>query len=113
MIRALRFLALFTALFVVTVRSLSGFPAAASCVALAVTGVTEACPADDQPREQDSLAPVAANDSDDDADPVVAPSPPRIRLLSDGKAFAADCGALAAERALPSHAPSLDRPPRA
>ena len=111
--RALRFLALFTAFFVVSVRCLGGFPAVLSCASLPTSGVTEACPPSEVPREDDSLAPVAIDDSDDDADPVVAASPPRIRLLSHGDASGADRGALAAERALPSHAPSLDRPPRA
>ena len=110
--RALRFLALFTAFFVVSVRCLSGFPQVLTCVAPSTFGVTQACPPSEDPREEDSLAPVAVDDSDDDADPVVAPSPPRIRLLREGVAPGAECGALAAERALPSHAPSLDRPPR-
>ena len=111
--RALRFLALFTAFFVVSVRCLSGFPSVLTCVALPISGSTQACPpSDNEPREEDSLAPVAVEDLDDDADPVVAPLAPRIRLLGDGQAPVAECGALAAERALPSHAPSLDRPPR-
>jgi hypothetical protein len=111
--RALRFLALFTALFVVTVRCLSGLPLAVACAALPESGASEASAPTDQPREQDSLAPVAVDDSDDDADVAVAALPPRIRLLTDGEAPAVDCGALTAERALPSHAPSLERPPRA
>jgi len=110
--RALRFLALITALFVVTVRCLSGFPLAATCVAALAAGATEACPASDQPGEQDTLAPVALDDLDDDVDPVVAPSPLRIRLLTEREPTGADCGALVAARALPSHAPSLERPPR-
>ncbi|MEI9954553.1 MAG: hypothetical protein WDO74_37695 [Pseudomonadota bacterium] len=112
MIRAFRFLALFTALLVVSARCVSGFPLAV-CVALPEPGATEICPPSDQPHEQDTLAAVALDDSDDDADPVVAPSAPRIRLLRDGALAATDCGALAAERALASHAPSLERPPRA
>ena len=111
--RALRFLALFTALFVVSVRCLSGFPLAAGCVALSDATALEFCPASDEPREDDTLAPVAIDDSDDGADAVLAPSEPRIRLLTHGGATGQECGALAAARALPSHAPSLDRPPRA
>ncbi len=112
MTRSLRVLALFTALFVVTVRCLSGFPVAALCVAPPAAEAAEGCQASDQPREQDTLAPIALADSDDDADSVVVPSPPRIRLLSEGESSAAHCGVLADERALPSHAPSLERPPR-
>ncbi|MEI9940681.1 MAG: hypothetical protein WDO69_25995 [Pseudomonadota bacterium] len=112
MTRALRFLALFTALFVVTVRCLSGLSLPSACVAVPEAGATEVCPASDQPREEDTLAPVAMDDADDGADALIAPTPPHIRLLAHGEASAADCGALAADRALPSHAPSLERPPR-
>ena len=110
--RALRFLALFTALFVVAVRCSSGLPLAVACVALPGSGVDEACAPSEQPREQDSLAPIPVDDSDDDSDPVIASSAPRIRLLSDGEPSGAECGSWAGERALPSHAPSLERPPR-
>ena len=110
--RALRFLALFTALFVVTVRCLSGFPLATACVALSEAGASEICSASDEPREEATLAPVAVEDSDDGADAVIAPSEPRIRLLTHGQASGVDRGALAAARALPSHAPNLERPPR-
>ena len=112
-IRALRFLALFTAFFVVTVRCLSGFPLPAACMALPEVGGSELCPASDAPREQDTLAPVAVDDADDGADAAIAASGARIRLLTHDQASATDCGASAAERALPSHAPSLERPPRA
>jgi hypothetical protein len=111
--RVLRFFALFTALFVVSVRCVSGLPLAALCVAGAL-GSAEAHPCSDEPREQDALAPVAVDDSDDDADPdpVVASTAPRIRLLSDGEPCAAECAAMEAEPSLPSHARSLERPPR-
>jgi hypothetical protein len=111
-IRALRFFALFTAFFVVSVRCLTGLPLAAVCVALPSGGVSEACPSSDLPREHDSLAPVTLEETDDDESPVVAPSMLRIRLLSDAQASGADRGALKAQRVLSSHAPSLERPPR-
>ena len=113
MTRALRFLALFTALFVVAVRSLGGFPLVAECGALMVSGASELCPASDEPREEDTLAPVTMDDSDDSVDALITPAPVRVRLLTYREPSAAECGVLAEERALPSHAPSLDRPPRA
>ncbi len=113
MTRALRILALFTAVFVVSVRFLGAFPVAAECVALAAGGATEVCPASDEPREEDTLAPVAMEDSDDGSDALIAPSPLRVRLLTAGEPTGNKCGVLAADRALASHAPSLDRPPRA
>jgi hypothetical protein len=111
--RVLRFLALLTALFVVSVRCLSSFPLAAVCAAAGPDSAAERfCPLTDEPREDDTLAPVSMDDSDDAADAAIAPAPPRIRLLTHGAASAADCGALAAELALSSHARGLDRPPR-
>jgi hypothetical protein len=109
----LRLLALFTALFVVSVRCLSSFPVAAACAALLEPGVNQLCPVSDEPREEDTLAPVAMDDADDGADAVITPTSPSIRLLTYGAASGADCGALAADRALSSHARGLERPPRA
>jgi len=109
---ALRFLALFAALFVVSVRCLSGFPSAVVCTALPALGASELCPASDEPREHDSLAPVAVDDSDDANDPLITPSPLRVRLLTDAEPSGAERGVLASDRALASHAPSLERPPR-
>jgi hypothetical protein len=112
--RALRFLALFTALFVVTVRCLGGFPWPEACFAVPDSGTVEACPASDGPREQAAFAPVAVDDREDDgSDVVITPSPPRVRLLTHGAPSGAERGMLARERALTSHAPSLERPPRA
>jgi|GEM_PF-1355547 len=110
--RALRFFALFSAFFVVTVRCLGGFPLVAACAALPGVGVAEICPASDQPRGDDTLAPVAIDDAEDGSDAVLAPTEPRIRVLTHGKLAGPECGALAGSRALPSHAPILDRPPR-
>jgi hypothetical protein len=111
--RALRFLALFTALFVVTVRCLSGYPWAEACVALADAGTSEICPASNEPREHDSLAPIEVDDTDDGSDAVIVASPLRVRLLTHGAPAGKECGISAGARALTSHAPSLERPPRA
>jgi len=105
-------LALFTALFVVSVRCLSGFPLAVACAALPDLGADQLRPVSDEPREEDTLALVAMDDSDDDSDVVITPAQPSIRLLSHGEPSGADCGALAADRALSSHARGLERPPR-
>jgi len=111
--RALRFLALITTLFVLGVRCLGGLPLVAVCAALPAAGVVEACPPCDEPREQDALAPIAFGDvDDDDAEPVVVPFPPRIRLLNDADPRGAESGAWAAQRVLSSHARNLERPPR-
>ena len=114
-IRALRFFALLSALFVVAVRCLGGFPLALVCVDAVVQGEgARACPAPDQPAEQDSLAPVAlADDADDGAEPAVTPAPVEIRLLGYAGSAGIGCGTLVAQCALPSHAPNLERPPRA
>jgi len=114
-IRALRFFALLSALFVVAVRCLGGFPLALACVDAVVQGDgTQARPASDQPAEQDSLAPVAfADDADDGAEPAVTPAAVNIRMFGEAESEGMACGTLVAQRALPSHAPNLERPPRA
>ena len=113
MTRALRLFALLTAFFVVSVRCLSGFPLTVACAALPDFGADQLCPLSDEPREEDILAPVVMDDADDGADALIAPPPPRIRVLKHGHAAGAERGALAADRALSSHARSLERPPRA
>jgi hypothetical protein len=75
--------------------------------------VIECSPASDQPREQDALAPVAIDDSDDGSDALIAPAPPRVRLLTYGESAGSERRPWVSERALMSHAPSLERPPRA
>jgi len=105
-------LALFTALFVVSVRCLSGFPLVAACAALPDFGTDQLCPLSDEPREEDTLAAVVLDDSDDGADALVTPGEPRIRVLTHGENSGADCGASAADRALASHSRDLERPPR-
>jgi len=111
--RVLRLLALFTAFFVVSVRCLSGFPLTVACAALPDFGADQLCPLSDEPREEDTLAPVLMDDTDDGADALLTPSQPRIRVLTYGNASGVDRGALAAARALSSHARGLERPPRA
>ena len=113
MTRALRFLALFTALFVVTVRGLGGLPSNAGRATPTAAEATQVSPASDEPGQQDALATIDLDDSDDEIDALVAPSPVRIRLLTYDAALVANRGGFTPERALPSHAPSLDRPPRA
>jgi hypothetical protein len=108
----LRLLALFTALLVVSVRCLSGLPLTVACAALPDFGADQACPLSDEPREEDTLAPVVMDGADDGADALLSPSQPRIRLLTHHHASGAECGALAADRALSSHARGLERPPR-
>jgi hypothetical protein len=112
--RALRFLALITALFVVLVRGSSVLSLALSC-AVPDPSADQLCPLADEPREESALASVvidAIDDADDDADAALAPSLPRIRLLSGGEASGMDRAALAAKLALASHARGLERPPR-
>ena len=113
MTRALRLFALLTAFFVVSVRCLSGFPLTVACAALPDFGADQLCPLSDEPREEDTLAPIVTDDADDGADALITPPPPRIRVLKHGRASGADRGALAADRALSSHARGLERPPRA
>ena len=93
-------------------RCLSSFPLAVACAALPDAGANQVCLLADDPREEDTLAAVAMDEADDDADALVAPSSPRIRMLTYGAASGADRGALAAELALASHARGLERPPR-
>jgi hypothetical protein len=112
--RALRLFALFTAFFVVSVRCLSGFPLTMACAAVPDSGAEQLCPPpSDEPREEDTLAPIVTDDADDGADALITPPQPRIRVLTHGRTSGADRGALAADRALSSHARGLERPPRA
>ena len=112
-IRALRLLALLTAFFVVALRGLGGLPAALTCSPVSVEADSQLCPAVPQPVEADSLSLAAVDDdSDDSADALLAPAALELNLLPCGVARGLGCGALVAQRALPSHAPSLERPPR-
>ena len=115
MIRALRFFALLTAFFVVAVRCLGGVPLVLACGSvLPESPAAEFCPATDQPVSDDTLAPVALDDdSDDGADALLAPAPLELSVLTYGIDAGIGRGALAPQRALPSHALGLDRPPRA
>jgi len=106
-------LALFTAFFVVSVRCLSGLPLALACAALPDFGADQVCPLSNEPREEDTLAPVVLDDADDGVDALITPAQPRIRVLPHGSAPGAVRGTLATDRALSSHARGLERPPRA
>ncbi|MEO7033861.1 MAG: hypothetical protein ABI548_08260 [Polyangiaceae bacterium] len=113
MARALWFLALLSAFFVVAVRCLSGAPASAPCaIATDSAEARSSSPDEDEPLASADLD----DDSDDSADPLPAlAAPPATRLVTftDTQGTGLECGALVALRALPSHAASLDRPPRA
>ena len=106
--------ALLSALFVVAVRCLGGFPLTVACVAASVAATESAlCPASDPQADDDTLAPVAAFDGEDDgAEPALTPSPVEVSLLTFAEPIGIAGSVLVAQRALPSHAPSLDRPPR-
>ncbi len=117
--RALRFLALLSAFFVVAVRCLGGFPLALACVEAAPSSdvstqapTSSACP-ESPASDDDTLAPVALDDdSDDGADALLTPAPVEVKLQFGAVCSGLACSALAHQRALPSHAPSLERPPR-
>ena len=119
MIRVLRLFALLSALFVVAVRCLGGFPLALVGVDAAVrSDGSEVCPPSEPLPARDSLAPSAFDvdsddDSDDGAEPALTQAPVDVRLLGYAEFVALGCGTLTAQRALPSHAPNLERPPRA
>ena len=113
MARALWFLALLSAFFVVAVRCLSGLPSA-TLTSSAASG-TEARPSSGNEGDQDSSADLE-DDSDDNADPLpalAARGAARLFVFTDTTGTGLECGALVAQRALPSHAASLERPPRA
>ena len=117
MTRVFRLFALLAAFFVVAVRCLGGFPLAMACVSASTdtavdAPVTGVCPADEAPPD-DTMAPVAAFDSEDDgAEPALAPPAVEISLLTFAEPVDAGAAAAAYQRALPSHAQSLERPPR-
>ena len=115
MARALWFLALLSAFFVVAVRCLSGLGSAELPAAGAsASSAAEARPSSGNEGDQDSSADLE-DDSDDSTDPLPALAarvPVRLLAFSDTKGTGLDCGALVAQRALPSHAASLERPPR-
>ncbi len=114
MARALWFLALLSAFFVVAVRCLSGPSSVASPASTSPASAAEARPSSGNEGDQDSSADLE-DDSDDSTDPLPALAarvPVRLLAFSDTKGTGLECGALVAQRALPSHAASLERPPR-
>ena len=112
--RVFRFFALLSAFFVVAVRCLGGFPLTVACVSASVeVAESGVCPPSDHPADDDTLAPVPAFDSEDDgAEPALTPAPVEVSLLTFAEPSGEAGGVLAEQRALPSHAPSLERPPR-
>ena len=115
MARALWLLALLSAFFVAAVRCLSG--SVSSCASASGTSSTETRALSGDSDDEDGQAAPADldDDSDDNAEPLpalAAASPVRLLTFADQQGTGLPCGALAAERPLPSHAPSLERPPR-
>ncbi|MEP7052952.1 MAG: hypothetical protein ABJB12_21480 [Pseudomonadota bacterium] len=113
MARALSLLALLSAFFVVAVRCLGG-PAASSANAPALHSAA-ACPSSGDDDDQAATADLD-DDSDDGVDPLpalAASAPVRLVTFMDTKGRRLGRGAAVAERPLPSHAASLERPPRA
>jgi hypothetical protein len=113
-VRAFRFFALFSALFVVYMRCSSGLPLALVCNYALPESAHVVCPGSEEPASEDSLAPVAVDDdSDDDADPLLSARAVEVTLLTFAEPASKLRGTLASELALTSHARSLERPPRA
>jgi hypothetical protein len=109
--RALWFLALLTAFVVAGARALCLFPASAAEERAAVPALSQGSQA---PSEQAPSTNVTLeDDSDDDgADGLIAPAGVDIALPVVPAPLAAQLGASEQQRALPSHAQGLDRPPR-
>jgi hypothetical protein len=114
--RAFRFLALLAAFFVVVARAASGLSLAVASATpgFAGSGISAACPSRGAPADQDSSAVADLDDdSDDSADALIAPAPVRLVALADEAGAALGCTAWVEQRALASHALTLERPPRA
>jgi hypothetical protein len=115
MVRAFQVLAVLSAFFVVAVRCLGAFPLpVANAGSQLASSSVEARSSSGAPVDQGSMAiSEADDDADDGAEALIAPAAVRLVALAPATASGLDGGARAHERALPSHAPSLDRPPRA
>lgn len=116
MARAFRFLALLAAFLVVVARSASGlsFAAASPGQGYSGSGISEARPSTNAPVDQDTSAVADVDDdADDSADALIAPAPVRLVALVDEAGAALGGSAWVDQRALPSHALTFDRPPRA
>jgi hypothetical protein len=113
--RVLRLLVLFAAFFVVAARCLGSYsPLASSAEPSSGASESQARPSPSAPIDQD--APCTADlddDSDDGADALLAPAPVRLSTLVDEAPAGLGRGVWAAQGPLPSHASSLERPPRA
>lgn len=114
MTRALRFFALLSALFVVAMRFSSVLPLAIACTgALPEAGAVPACSESDAPSSEDDLALVGFDNDADDNVELLAPASVKIELQGFATTATSQRGALALERARPSHRSGLERPPRA
>jgi hypothetical protein len=115
MVRAFQVLAVLSAFFVVAVRCLGAFPLLVANADSPLTGRSvEARSSSGVPVDPGSMAiSEADDDADDGAEAFIAPAAVRLVALAPAAAAGLVGGARAHERALPSHAPSLDRPPRA
>ncbi len=114
--RALYVFALLSAFLVVAVRCLSGFPSGISGVTAGFNGsrTVTACPSSGAPQDSEALACADSDDDADDAtDALIATLPVHLVPLASGNFEGVGCGVAVAERALPSHAQGLERPPRA
>lgn len=114
MARLFWLLALCTAFFVVAMR-LAGLPLAVASACDAVAGARDLCESGSNSSDQDdgAFAPV---DSDDDAEhgsaPLMTLPRSRVEALASAVPAGLPAGALSEQRARPSHARGLERPPR-
>jgi hypothetical protein len=113
-----RLFALLSAFFVVAVRCLGGFPVVMACAPAGAASSEQApsalCPPSEQPESEDTLAPVDAADGEDEgAEAALTPASVELNVLFFAQPSDPRRGFVAAQRPLPSHAPSLERPPRA
>ena len=114
--RAFRFLALLAAFLVVAARCASGLSFAVPSLAegFSGSGISEARPSTDAPVDPAASAVADLDDdSDDGVDALIPPATQRLVALADEAGAAVGCGAWVDQRALPSHALTLERPPRA
>lgn len=119
MARALWFIAMLSAFFVVAMR-LAGLPLAVACAAAELpTANTDACVDSRGSHDTDDDAPpLNLDDSDDDeaahgSAPLMTPPSPQVDVPVREASAGLGSGALAEQLALASHVRDLDRPPRA
>lgn len=113
MIRALRFLALLSAFFVVAVRCFGGLPLLIGCSEPAASAVIALCASSEQSADDGTLALSAeVDDGDDDVEPALTPAALPLEVAPFIDVSAPRAAIRRAAGPLPSHAPTLDRPPR-